>query len=227
MFRRFSRFAESVASCLSPAIKWNATRDHIIATKGHAQCVRRRQYFTPLRVEWLERRELLTAIDLATINVTADAHRYTEGQTAWFTFTLAKPALQAFQLDLLLSGGPQGPTGYVLPIAQGETSIHVDFPTSDNFMPGDSYTLNLAITGSSQTGPSSAGPFDSAATRVLDNDGGVESPLGPLGPGGFLESFSGPSGPTGPSSPARSRRQATIHSIIGSSTTTAASSTII
>jgi hypothetical protein len=155
--------------------------------------------FTPLRVEWLERREVLTAIDLATINVTADAHSYTEGQTAWFTFTLAKPAPQAFQLDLLLSGGPAGPTGYVLPIAQGETAIHVDFPTDDNVTPGDSYTLNLAITGSSQTGPSPAGPFDSAATRVLDNDG-IGAPLGPASPGSFLESFSGPSGPTGPSS---------------------------
>jgi hypothetical protein len=82
----------------------------------------------------------------------------------------------------LLSGGPAGPTGYVLPISKGETSVHVEFPTKDNFTPDDGYVLDLAITGGSKLGPK--GPFDSASTEILDDDGGIA-----------VESFSGPTGP--------------------------------
>ncbi len=88
----------------------------------------------------------------------------------------------------MLTGGPEGPKGYVLPIAKGEASIHVPFPTKDNSTPDDGYELDLAITGSSKGGP--AGPFDSASTFILDDDSGE----------GMFESLSGPSGPTGPSS---------------------------
>ncbi|MCI0361788.1 MAG: hypothetical protein L0211_25155 [Planctomycetaceae bacterium] len=116
---------------------------------------------------------------LTGVSVEADAPSYIEGQTAWFSFWLSEPAPESFQLDLLVSG-PAGPTGYVMPIAQGQTSAHVDFPTTDNSTPGDSYTLSLAITGSSE--PGATGPFDSALTQILDNDGGGAS--GQSGPGG-------------------------------------------
>ncbi|MCI0360194.1 MAG: hypothetical protein L0211_17085, partial [Planctomycetaceae bacterium] len=119
-------------------------------------------------MESLEGRQLLTGI-----TVEADAPSYIEGQTAWFMFTFDQPAPQAFQLDLLVSGGPGGPTGYVMPVAQGQTTAHVDFPTEGNSTPGDSYILNRAITGSSE--PGASGPYDSAATEILDDDGGSGS----------------------------------------------------
>jgi hypothetical protein len=140
----------------------------------------RRPFFTPLRVEWLEQRQVLS-----TVMVEAEQPSYIEGQTAWFTFTLSEAAPKAIQLDLLLTGGPTGPKGFVLPISKGETSVRVWFPTEDNSTSGDGYTLDLSITGSSKGGP--AGPFDSASTLILDDD-----------LGGIFESLSGPSGPTGP-----------------------------
>ncbi|MCI0360192.1 MAG: PKD domain-containing protein [Planctomycetaceae bacterium] len=132
-----------------------------------------------LRFEQLEPLTMLTGITVA-----ADAPSYSEGQTVWFSFGLSEPAPEAFYLDLLLSGGPAGPTGYVMPIAQGQTSAHVDFPTTSNSTPGDGYTMLLEITGSSESGPS--GPFGAASTEILDDDGG--------------SSGGGGGGPTGPAS---------------------------
>ncbi len=134
---------------------------------------------------------------LTGVTVLADAPDYFEGETVGYRFTLDQPAPQGYYLDLLLSGGPAGPTGYVLPIAEGETTIHVDLPTTDNIAPGDSYTLSLTITGSSEKkGPK--GPFDTASTKIIDDDGIAEN--------NFLTSTestgsSGPSGPSGPTGP--------------------------
>ena len=163
------------------------SRDHWSRTRTSARrwAARHRK----LVVEQLEPLNMLTGI-----TVEADAPSCVEGETAWFTFTLSEPAPEAFSIDLLLSGGPAGPTGYVMPIAQGQTSAHVDFPTTDNSTPDDSYTLNLEITGSSQSGPS--GPFDSASTEIVDNDG-QSGPSGPSGPTVEV-SASGPAHEVGP-----------------------------
>src|SRR5262245_31141096 len=189
MLRRLSRLWQRASAYFSPPSRFDAPGATVGLPSSAVRHGRnlaathradRRRFFTPLRVEWLERREVLTGI-----TIDADASSYVEGQTAWFTFTLSQPAPVAFSIDLLLSGGPAGSMGYVMPIAQGQTTAHVDFPTADNSTPSDSYTLNLAITGSSEEG-GPVGPFNSASTNILDDDyssgGGGSGPSGPTGP---------------------------------------------
>ncbi len=107
-------------------------------------------------VEPLEGRAMLT-----TISVTALEPDYVEGEMALFRIDV-EGAQGAFTIAYQSSGGPAGPSSGTIDFLPGSTSAQVAVHTQDNTTPGDSYTLTLQISGSTETGAS--GPYGGAST---------------------------------------------------------------
>lgn len=136
-----------------------------------------------LRVESLESRAMLTAVE--EISLSVGSWEYTEGDTTQFTVHFSPATDEAVALDYELVGDSTA-TG-TISVASGENSAPADFLLPQDGTPEADYTLELRITAINGT------PLDpplSVSTTVHDDDYAAQMALAWSGGAGSLTTFS-------------------------------------